>query len=310
MIDIRKCAAQRRWRVANPSPRGGEIEIAGWDFGGDGPVALLHHANGMCAATWALVARELSGSMRVIAIDARGHGDSAHLQVPQDYDWDYFVSDLAGVAVQVLEETGEPAITLGLGSSFGGIITAGAEATHPGLFRRLLMLDPPIHPTAELAATLGYPAPEGNPQRSGLVEQTLRRRSVWGSRDEAREAWRHKPLFAAWHPDAFELYLAEGMADQTDGTVVLKCPPEVEAHIFRTTGSLGPLDYAGKVAVPVRVTRAARGFLPQDFLRRVTQLFPHGEFVELDGGHLLPLEVPDSVVAHVREWLSRDGRRS
>jgi pimeloyl-ACP methyl ester carboxylesterase len=305
VIDVRKLAAPRRWRVTNPSPRGGDIEIAGWDFGGDGPVALLHHANGLCAATWALVARELCRSFRVIAVDARGHGDSAHLTVPEDYDWNFFVSDLASVAAQVLEETGERAIALGLGSSFGGIITAAAEAQHPGLFQRLLMLDPPIHPTPELAEALGYPIPsEGRPGGQGLVEQTLRRRAVWASRDEARAAWQDKPLFAAWDPDAFELYLAEGLAGQADGSVVLKCPPEVEAHIFRTTGSLGPLDYAPKVQAPVRVTRAVRGFLPEDFVRRVVQLFPRGEFAELDGGHLLPLEVPEKVVDHVREWMA------
>lgn len=302
-MELRSMATARRWRVANPSPRGGEIQIAGWDFGGDGPIALLHHANGMCAATWALVAMGLRDTCRVIAIDARGHGDSEHLQVPEDYAWHYFVSDLCAVAEQVLEETGAPAIELGLGSSFGGIITAGAEAARPGLYRRLMLLDPPIHATRELVDALGYAhEPEPESRREQLVAQTLRRRAVWPSREAARQAWRDKPLFASWRSEAFELYLDEGMADQPDGSVRLKCPPEVEAHIFRTTGSYGPLDYAPAVNVPVQLIRAAQGFFPAEFFRLVASLFPKGEYLEMAGGHMLPLEVPDLVVAQVVGW--------
>ena len=38
---------------------GHDVAINVRDFGGSGPLALLHHANGFAAGTWALVAREL-----------------------------------------------------------------------------------------------------------------------------------------------------------------------------------------------------------------------------------------------------------
>ena len=59
---------RRRWQVADAFGDG-NIEIAGLDWGGEGPLALLHHANGFCAATWTLVAQGLTGSHRVVAID-------------------------------------------------------------------------------------------------------------------------------------------------------------------------------------------------------------------------------------------------
>lgn len=165
--------------------------IRGWDFGGDGPIALLHHANGMCAATWAPVAVGLQSNFRVVAIDARGHGDSEHLSVPQDYDWRFLVSDLYGVAEQLLDESGQSVISLGIGSSFGGIITAGTEAARPGLFERLMLLDPPIHPTQDLIDALGLEQEAQPPsRRDQLVTQTLRRRVQWPSREAARRAWR------------------------------------------------------------------------------------------------------------------------
>ena len=79
-------AARCGWVVPNASPAGGNIELAGWDFGGHGrPLALLHHANGMCGAVWAPLARALTAHYHVVAIDARGHGASHHLSVPDDY---------------------------------------------------------------------------------------------------------------------------------------------------------------------------------------------------------------------------------
>lgn len=294
-MNVQETAAPRRWRLKNNSPAGGEITIAGWDFGGSGPLALLHHANGMCAALWALVAARLSERYRVFAVDARGHGDSDCLTVPDDYHWDYFVDDLTGVAQALKAEFGQDHIALGVGSSFGGIVTAAAQS-RTDLYERIFMLDPPIHPNEDMVKRLGL---EGqvviSSEREGLVAQTLRRRSVWPSRDEARAAWRDKPLFSTWQPEAFDIYLDEGMGDAEDGTVYLKCDPSVEAHIFQTTGSLNVLDFAHQVDVPVTLAHAGQGFFPEIFFREVTALFPHNRFVQVDGGHMLPLEVPDLV---------------
>ena len=302
-------AQARRWRVppskTSSSTGVSELSIAGWEFGAaatgsNKPVAVLSHANGMCAATWALVAAQLAEEFHVFALDARGHGDSSHLSIPEDYHWDYFVGDLVSVTQQILAETGQDKVALGVGSSFGGIVTAGAQATHGQLFERIVMLDPPIHPTEDIVTAMGLKmVVEESAQRGQLVEQTLRRRAIWSSRDEARAAWQTKPLFAAWEPAAFELYLQEGMRDLPDGRVALKCNVEVEAHIFRTTGSLSVLDYAPKVQVPVHLVQAARGFFPEEFFRHVTVLFPQGKFEQLPGGHLLPLEIPLQVAQYL-----------
>ena len=238
---MQQTARPRRWIVPNASPRGGEIEIAGWDYGGDGPLIMMHHANGLCGAPWALVAAALRDDYRVIAIDARGHGGSEQLKVPDDYEWIRFSQDLTHVARQMIAETGVERVQLGLGSSFGGIVTAMAEASQPGLFASIMMLDPPIHPREELLQELGLDLPpEDGDRRNELVAQTLRRRAVWDSREQAYAAWRDKALFKPWREQAFELYLTEGMADRVDGSVELKCPPEVEAHIFASTGRYWP----------------------------------------------------------------------
>ncbi len=284
-------AERRYWTVEDPA--GAQARISGLDFGGTGPLAILSHANGFCAATWALVAPRLTSHFRVIALDSRGHGDSDPPPVLDENLWDYFVNDLISVALQLLEEAGEVRVGYGIGSSMGGIVTAAAEARHPGLFERIAMLDPPIHPTPALISALGLQVEmEPGNQKEARVEQTRRRRAAWPSRDAARAAWRDKPMFAVMEDAAFEVYLAEGLGDQPDGQVALKCDPSVEAQVFLTTGNLDVLDYAPKVVAPVLLVRAERGHLPATLFPSLVKLFPRGTLKELPVGHLLPMEAP------------------
>jgi pimeloyl-ACP methyl ester carboxylesterase len=288
---------RRRWRIADAFPDAtgdGTIEIAGLDWGGSGPIALLHHANGFGAASWWLVAEQLASRYRVIAIDARGHGDSDTRPIPDGYRWEYLVSDLSQIAARLLQETGESEIALGVGSSLGGIVTVGAEERNPGLFQRIAMLDPPIHPSEALMNELGLERP--GEQRPAIADQARKRSAIWPSRDVARQAWRDKPIFSSWQPRAFELYLQEGFRDREDGSVELKCNPHVEATIFETAGSLDTFEFAPRVQAPVLLIRAGRGLFPPTIFEHLARLFPDCTYQVVDAGHLLPMEAPDLVI--------------
>ena len=304
-------AQPRLWRIPNHSPGAAQIEISGWDFGGSGPVALLHHANGICAAPWAPVAKLIARGYRVFALDARGHGGSQHLQVPTDYEWRYFVDDALGVVREILAETQQQALGLALGSSFGGIVLAAAQARCPELIDKVVMLDPPIHATPQLVEALQYDAPveiSDPARREVLVEQALRRRKRWPSRRVVRAAYREKPLFAPWTELAFDLYVQHGFRETAEGDIELQCDPTVEAHIFSSTGSLGVLDYAPLVTAPTLFVHAANGFFAEPFYRRICAEFPRGEFAQLEAGHMLPLEVPELVADLILNWQPRSTR--
>src|SRR5690606_14772791 len=81
----RRAVERRRLALAE---RG--VEIALLDWGGDGPLVLMHHANGFCAGTLGLVAEALVPAFRVIGMDARGHGDSTKPEEPEAYSWEAF----------------------------------------------------------------------------------------------------------------------------------------------------------------------------------------------------------------------------
>jgi len=276
----------RRNRVALPA-RG--VELAVLDWGGDGPLALLHHANGFCAAVWAPVAEGLRGHYRVVAFDARGHGDSSKPEDAEAYLWPEFGRDLAALADSLARECGP--VALGLGHSFGGTATLLAAAERPELFERVVLLDPVLFPRRAYESD-----PERRARAGGMAEGARRRRHVFPDRAAARKSWRRRETFARWDPRALELYLAEGLADRPGGGVELKCPGEVEAAIFERGASVDAIAEARRLRAPALLLHARRGAFPLPHFEELARAMADGRVREIDTGHFVPMEAPELVV--------------
>jgi pimeloyl-ACP methyl ester carboxylesterase len=69
------------------------VRLAGLDFGGDGPPLLLLHGLAGYAGECAETAGWLTGRCRVVALDARGHGERE--RAPSDVSRDAHVADAA-----------------------------------------------------------------------------------------------------------------------------------------------------------------------------------------------------------------------
>ena len=287
-MDCINQAEQKFWQV------GKDITIAGFEWRNDKPLALLSHANGFCAATWSLVVPYLLPHYHVIAFDFRGHGQSSKPPAPDAYQWHHLVDDVMVLTEMILSEKGADQFALAAGNSLGGVITAAVASEKPHLFKRAVMLDPPIVPNEETITRLGLdisikmkgPGPS-------LGDMARRRRLNWPSRDIPDEKWRTKPMFASWEAPAFDLYLKYGFNDCPDGTVDLACPPEVEAAIFDLTGGINIFDRASRISCPIQIVHASRGNFPRALYQEFARLCPKGEFASIDGGHLLPMEVPE-----------------
>jgi pimeloyl-ACP methyl ester carboxylesterase len=287
---------QRR-RLAFPE-RG--VEIALLDWGGSGPLALFHHANGFCAATLDLVARPLTKYFRVIGMDARGHGDSTKPTAASAYQWREFGADLAAVGRALAAEVGGR-IALGLGHSFGGTSMLLAAAEEPSLFDRLVLVDPVLH--APRAAESWDP--ERLARAGSLVERASRRRTIFPDRAAARENWRDKELFADWDPRAFDLYLAEGMADRADGQVELKCAPEIEAAVYAAGPTTDAWDRVAKVVAPTLLLWAQHGDFPRAVFADYAARMSNARIQDVDAGHLVPMERPELVIDAVLAFTGR-----
>lgn len=277
-----------RARPARLDLPGRGVEIALLDWGGSGPVTLLHHANGFCKGTWGLVADALRPHFRVLAMDARGHGDSSRPRGEGAYAWEQFALDLAAVAERVTAEWGS--IALAIGHSFGGTATLGAAAAHPGLFRRMLLVDPVAPPRP------GGADFERNANARSLAERAGRRRADWPSRAEARGWWAERELFARWRPEAIDLYALDGLRERADGSVELKCPGAVEAAVFAGSAGYDIFSVARGVATPALWLWAAQGNFSRAVYEDLAGSMAAARVETVDAGHLIPMEQPERVV--------------
>jgi pimeloyl-ACP methyl ester carboxylesterase len=271
-------------------------ELALLDWGGQGPLALLHHANGFCAGVLGLVAERLREHYRVVALDARGHGDSSHPEGPAAYHWDRFAEDLVCLARELAKQAGTDRVGLGVGHSFGGTSMLGAAARAPDLFGRLVLVDP----VTPLAAPSRLD-PARLSRSSRLVEGARRRTHVFDSRQAAWARWHGRSLFAQWDARALDLYAVHGLRERQDGRVELKCPGEVEATVFQNA-HLDILGLAKRVVAPTLVLWAERGDFPRAVHERLAEALPKGRFEALPAGHLAPMEQPDLVADAIQRF--------
>jgi len=290
-------AGAERIRVAGASPG---VEIAGLDWGGDGELVLMHHANGFCAATLAPIAQALCDRYRVVSIDGRGHGDSTPVLPggdPDAYAWETLAADVRAATREILERTGCGHVALAIGHSFGGALLLRAASLEPAGFARLLLCDPVMRPPR-------VPHEDRGPARSSrLAEATRRRRDRFPSREAAFEHCRSRGLFADFTPEALALYLGEGMRETQTGDVALKCDREIEAAIFDggAEGDLGREVEA--VRAEVVFLHAQRGSFSREFYETVAARMSHARVESVSAGHLFPLEEPHLVIERAEAML-------
>ncbi len=281
--DLLAAATPRRLTL-----EGRGVEIALLDFGGSGPLALAHHANGFCKGMWAEVAHALRGRLRVVALDARGHGDSSQPEGARAYAWPEFTADLAALAEQLAAETGRP-LALGIGHSFGGTSLLGAAARRPELFERLLLVDPvtPPPPSSQLPGRREHVA--------SLADAARRRRSEWPSRLEARAWFSERSLFSAWTPAALDLYVLDGLRESEDGGVELKCTGAVEAAVFELGEFVDLTEWTRGLAAPALWLWAEGGNFPLAFQELLAASMRSARVERVAAGHLVPMERPELV---------------
>ncbi len=178
------------------------------------------------------------------------------------------------------------------------MLAASQEST---LFDRLVMVDPVLKPPR---SALG-PDPERDARVSEMADRARRRRQVFESRQAASESWREKAIFASWTQRAFDLYLAEGLADRPDGSVQLKCPGEVEGAIFAAGPDFDFWEVAPRVKTPALLLWAERGDFGRSVYESVAERMADAQVRDVGAGHLVPMERPDLVVDAVLDFAGR-----
>jgi 3-oxoadipate enol-lactonase len=105
----------------------------GYDDRGTGPALVLLHPFPLTRATWAGLAEALAAHRRVIAVDARGFGDSP-LAGP------FTIADIADDVAALLDRLAIPRATV-LGMSMGGYAALAFAARHRERLSALVLAD-------------------------------------------------------------------------------------------------------------------------------------------------------------------------
>jgi pimeloyl-ACP methyl ester carboxylesterase len=221
------------------------VDIALYDFAGQGPDLLLVHATGFCAEVLTPLATALSGSFHCWGLDLRAHGRSGR-PVDGDFAWSGFAVDvLAAVDHLGLDR---PA---GFGHSCGGASLLLAEEARPDTFRSLYCFEPVVFDETALGK-YGLEAGK-NPLSIGA----RRRRETFPSSEDAFVNFSSKPPLSDLDPEALCYYVEAGFepipeAEGGDGQAIrLRCRRDDEATVYSRGLDHGAFGHLHEIACPV-----------------------------------------------------------
>jgi pimeloyl-ACP methyl ester carboxylesterase len=252
------------------------IELRAWDWPGEAPATLLLHGIGNYGRYWNFFADAVAGRLRLIATDARGHGESGK---PADaYAPKEFVADAIAVLDALAIER-----ALVVGHSMGGTHAIRLAATHPDRVARLVIVDAgpePMPEGSERARRLSLERPERFENADEAVAY-LRRTSPGYS--EEVYANRMRWLFRV----------------DADGVVWRSSRGALAA--IMSSGVRGELwGLLHSIRCPVLLVRGTRSnVLSADVARRMIETLSDGRLVELEAGHNVALDRPSELAEMV-----------
>lgn len=265
----------------------GEVTLRYLEWGDEkGRPVLLLHGFAQTAHSWDFVSLALAGRYRVIAPDARGHGDSEWAK-DGDYsseahrrDVDALVAHLGLTQYAVV------------GLSMGG---------------RTAYTFAPRRPDSVAALAIVDVGPVGPPRGRSRIRRFVTRVDERDSyEDFVRAVSAYQPLRSA---DQVRDTLIHNVKKAPGGTWTWKYDsllrdPNYERPITPPEEVWALLE---KIDCPVLLVRGARSdVLPRDVADRMTEVIRDCAFVQVDrAGHIVPGDNPAGFVAALMPWLER-----
>lgn len=286
----------------------GGLRFRALEWPGTGPLVLLLHAASFCADVWRPAweaARSAgAGSVRAVAVDLRGHGQSAAPPGAESYAWDRFADDAVAL-LGALRAPGDPP-GLVVGHSCGATAALVATARRPEALAGVALVEPVL-----FEATLPGADADSFAGSRAMAERASARRATFASRDDARAALGRRFPFSGFAPAALEAFLDGGLAP-IEGGVALRCAPSVEAWTYAGAAALDPWREVPRLERAALLLRAEHTGVPEGQAQRLAERAADLRVERIPGAtHFAPLEQPERVGAalgaFVRELAERRG---
>ena len=250
-------------------------------------VIQFSHANGFPAKTYSYMFDQLK-EYKISAVNIIG--DSTDHK-------DINMFDLSDELIQNVLQHGEPVI--GVGHSFGGVLTLLAASKNPELFKNIVLLDPPIFSpikstVIKILRMLGiedWVSPAG---------KSKKRRDKFASKSDAKTLFMSNKLFKKFHPQTLNDYVTHGLKKNKNG-VELTIPVVKEIAIFHNS-----------LILDLKCLRNVKGFLIYGAknpilwasdLSWINHNFANLKLLPFPGSHLFPFENPKSTALMIKRCL-------
>jgi pimeloyl-ACP methyl ester carboxylesterase len=265
-------------------PRSSSVgDLRVWEWVGQEPGALLLHGIGNYGRYWDLFADQVGGRMRLVAPDARGHGESAKPVAG------YAPSDFVADAVAVLDAC---AMTrpLVVGHSMGGLHATAFTLAHPDRVHGLVLAD--VGPRVEEAgSSRARRLSLGRPDR--FADET------------AALAYLHET--SPGYSDAVYANRMRWVFTREGNALVWRSSKAALAKILDDTRTSAAAVWSRlrDITCPVLVVRGTRSpSLSEATAREMLMTLPHARLVELDAGHNVALDRPSELAEAVVHFAS------
>jgi pimeloyl-ACP methyl ester carboxylesterase len=265
--------------VSPATVEAGGLALA-YDERGAGRPLVLVHGVGVARGLWEETVEALGGDFRTVAYDRRGYADSG---APEGYAKTTVEEHADDLIALIRGLDAAPALLCAL--SFASMVCLDAMAREPGLVRGAVLIEPPLL----------WLSPNGAEAMSGMraaIEEGARS----GGSDGAL--------------DAFARHLCGPQAPDLIGrerSAIASRTPHAFAADFSAPWSLPTRALRG-IEQPVTVISAKRSAAGwREAAATLAEMLPRGELVEVDGGHLVPLEAPRLLADELRALERRAG---
>ncbi len=252
-----------------------------WEHEGAPPLVLLHGFTGH-ARSWDTFARAMRDRYRVLALDQRGHGETAWAD---DYAPERMVEDVEAFR----RALGLERFAL-LGLSMGGRNAYTYTALYPDAVERLVIVD------------IG---PEIVPSGSARIQQSVQAQDVF---DDPEEAFRQARAANPRPPEAEQRHrVMNNLMQRPDGRWTFRYDAKLRSPDYRRPRPNPEEGWAlmPKITCPTLLVRGAESdILSRETAERMAREIPDCRLVEVpDSGHSVPLDNPQGFLAAVRGFL-------
>lgn len=262
------------------SVNGLRLHYLDWGNASKPPLVMLHGI-GRDAHSFDHIAPRFSSDYHVIAVDLRGHGDSAWHP-----DGAYLVEDLVKDLEGLVEQRGLRGLVL-LGNSTGGRVVQAYAGLHPDRVRALVVEDVGPERPADIAA--------------GFARRVQQEANGWSSEDELVARLRAQDSKTS--EELLRVHARSATKRRDDGRLVWKRDPNLVKGFVPTE----LWQYVRRITSPTLYVLGGRSTIvsaaTQDQLKKT---IPGCEIVVMPGlGHYPHLEAPTEYVELIKAFLSR-----